>query len=69
MKVMVIPIVIDALGTITKIFVKELEDLEIRGQVVTIRTVALLRSVRKLRKFWLTLEGLLSLKLQYKIIS
>ena len=31
MKVTVIPIVIDALGTITKGFVHRLEDLEIRG--------------------------------------
>ena len=32
MKVMVIPIVIGALGTVTKGFVKGREDLEIRGE-------------------------------------
>ena len=33
MKVTVIPILIGALGTVTKGLVKELEDLEIRGRV------------------------------------
>ena len=33
MKVTVIPIVVGALGTITKGFMKGMEDLEIRGQV------------------------------------
>ena len=41
MKVTVIPIITGALGT-----VKGLEDLEIRGQVETIQTTALLRSAR-----------------------
>ena len=36
MKVTVIPIVIGALGTVTKGLVKVLEDLEVRGQVETI---------------------------------
>ena len=44
MKVTVIPIVIKALGTVTKGLVQGLEDLEIRGRVETIRTTALLRS-------------------------
>ena len=39
----VIPIVIGALGTISKGLVKELEDLEIRSQVETIQTTALVR--------------------------
>ena len=40
MKVIVIPIVISALGTIPKELVKGLEDLKIRGQVETIQTTA-----------------------------
>ena len=42
----VIPIVVDALRMISKRLVKELEDLEIRRQVQTIQTTALLRSTR-----------------------
>ena len=49
MKVTVIPIVIGALVTILKGFVKGLVDLEIR-QMKTIQTTALLTSVRILRK-------------------
>ena len=44
LKVTVIPIKICALGTIPKILVKGLEDLEIRGQVETIQSTASLRS-------------------------
>ena len=40
MKVTIIPIVIDALGTVTKGLVEGLEDLEIRGQMETIKTIA-----------------------------
>ena len=47
MKVTVIPIVI---GTVTKGLVQRLEDLEIRGRVETIKTTALLRSARILRR-------------------
>ena len=36
MKVTIIPIVIGALGTVTKGLIKRLEDLEIRGRVKTI---------------------------------
>ena len=43
MKVTVIPIVIGALGTVTKGLLKGQEELEIRGQVGTIQTAALLR--------------------------
>ena len=50
MKVTVIPIVIGALGTITKILVQGLEDLEIRGRVETTQSTALLRSTRILTK-------------------
>ena len=49
MKVMVIPIVIDALGTVTKGLVHGQEGLEIRC-VETIQTMALLRSARILRR-------------------
>ena len=43
MKVTVIPIIVSALGTIHRILVKGLEDLEIREQAETIQTTALLR--------------------------
>ena len=46
----VISIVIGALGTTPKGLIKGLEDLEIRGQVETIKTTALLRSDRILRR-------------------
>ena len=42
MKVMIVPIVIDALVTITKGLLKGLEDLEVGGRVGTIQTTALL---------------------------
>ena len=45
-KVMVILIVIGAFGTVTKGLVQRLEDLEIRGQVETSQTTAVLRSAR-----------------------
>ena len=41
-----IPIVVGALGTLTKGFVQSLEDLEIRGREETIQTTILLRSAR-----------------------
>ena len=50
MKVAVIPIVIGALGTISKALVKGLEDLEIGGQVETIYIIVLLKSTRIQRK-------------------
>ena len=49
MKAKVIPIVIGALGTVTKGLVQGLEDLEITRRVETIRTTALLRSAIILR--------------------
>ena len=49
MNVTFIPIVIGALGTVTEGLVLGLKDLEIRGQVETIQTSALLRSARILR--------------------
>ena len=48
----IIPIVIGALSTVTKGLVQGLEDLEIRGQVETVQTTALLRLARILRRVW-----------------
>ena len=46
-----IPIVIDALGTVTKGLIKGLEeDLKIKERVETIQTTALLRPARILRR-------------------
>ena len=43
-KVMIVPIVIGAFGTITKGLTKGLEDLEVGGRVETIQMTALLRT-------------------------
>ena len=69
MKVTIIPIVIGALGTVTKGLVKGPEDLEIIGRMETIQTTTLLRSVRILRSVLEIWGDLLSLKLQWKTIS
>ena len=69
MKVTSIPIVIGIFGTVTKGLLKGLEDLEVGGQVKTIQTTALLRTVRILRRVLETWGDLLSLKLQWKTIS
>ena len=61
MKDTVISTVIGALGTIFKGLVKEGKDIEIRGQVETINTTALLRSARILRRVQETWGDLLSL--------
>ena len=50
MKVTIVPIVIGALGTITKGLLKGLEDLEVGRWVETIQTTALLRTARILRR-------------------
>ena len=50
MKVTIVPIVIGALGTITKGLSKGLEDSEIGGRVETIQTTALQRTARILRR-------------------
>ena len=50
MKVTIVPIVIGALGTITKGSFKGLEDLEVGERVETIQTTALLRTARILRQ-------------------
>ena len=50
MKIMIVPIVMGALSTISKGLLKGLEDLEIGGRVETIQTTALLRTARILRR-------------------
>ena len=69
MKVTVIPIVIDAHGTVTKGLIKRLKDLKIRGRVRSIQTTALSRSARILGRVLKTWGDLLTLKLQWKTIS
>ena len=49
MKVTIVPIVIGALGTITKGLLKGLEDLEVGGRVETIQMTTLLTMDRILR--------------------
>ena len=63
MKVTIEPIVIGALGTITKGLLKGLEDLEVGGRVETIQTTAPLRMARILWRVLETWGNLLSLKL------
>ena len=62
MKVTIIPIVIGALGTLTKGLVQRREDMEITGQAETVQTTALLRAARILRRILVTLGDLQSLK-------
>ena len=50
MKETIIPIVIGAFGTVTKGLLKGQEDLEVDVQVETIRTIALLKTDRILRR-------------------
>ena len=69
MKVTIMPIVIGALGTITKGLLKGLEDLEVGGRVETTQMTALLRTARILRRVLETWGDLLSLKRQWKTIS
>ena len=61
-----IPIVIGALGTVTKGLINWLEDVEITGRVETFQTSTSLRSVRILRRVQETWGDLLSLKFQWK---
>ena len=63
MKITILPIVIGALGTITKRLLKGLEDLEVGGRVETIQITELLRTARILRRVLETWGDLLSLKL------
>ena len=64
MKVVVIPVVIGTLDTVTKRLVHRLEDLEIRLRVATMQTTASLKSARILIRVLETWRDLLSLKLQ-----
>ena len=69
MKVMIVPIVIGAFGTVTKRLLKGQENLEVGGRVETIQTTALLKTARILERVLETWGELLSLKLQWKTIS
>ena len=69
MKVMIIPIVIGVFGTVTKVLLNGLEDLEVGGRVETIKTTALLRTARILRRVLGTWGDLLSPNLKWKTIS
>ena len=64
MKVIVVPIIIGALGTIHKILVRRLEKLGIKGRAETVQTTALLKSARILRRVLETWGDLLPLGLQ-----
>ena len=69
MKVLVVPIVIGAFGTVAEGLFKGLEDLEVGGRVETTQMTALLKTARMLRSVLETWGDLLSLKLQWKTIS
>ena len=60
-----IPMVVNVLGAVPRALLKDLEELEIRGRVKTIKTTAELKLARILRR---VLEKLLSLHLQTKPI-
>ena len=65
----IVPIVIGALGTITKGLLQGLHDFEVGGRVETFQMTALLRTARILRRVLETWGDLLSLKLPRKTIS
>ena len=67
MKVTIIPIVIGAFGMVTKGLLKGLENLEVGGREETIRTTALLKTARILRRVLETCGDLISLN--WKTIS
>ena len=69
MKVTIVPVVIGALGTITKGLLKGMEDLEVGGRVETIQMAALLSTARIPRRVPETWGDFLSLRLQWKTIS
>ena len=69
MKVTIVPIVIGAFGTITKLLLEGLEDFEVGGRVETIQITALLRTARILRRVLETWGDLLLLKLRRETIS
>ena len=69
MQVTIIPIVIDAFGTVTKGLLKGLENFEVDGREETIQTTAFLRTARILRRVLETWGDLLSFRLQWKTIN
>ena len=69
MKVTMIPIVIGALGRVTKGLVQGLKDLEIRGRVEKFQNTAFFSSAKILRRDVEIWWDLLSLKLLLKAIS
>ena len=50
MKVTIVPVVIGAIGTVTKRLLKGLEDLEVGERVETIQTTSSWRTVKILRR-------------------
>ena len=68
MKVTVMPIVIGTLRTVTKELIQELENLEIRGWVGTIKTTAMLRLAWILGRVLEILVDLVTLRIQWKPI-
>ena len=68
MKVTILQFVIGTFGTVTKVLLKGLEDLDVGGRVETIQMTALLRTARILRRVLETWEDLLLLKLHWKTI-
>ena len=66
MKVIIIPFVIGAFGTVTKGLLKSQDDLEIGGRVEAIQTTALLKTARILRRVLETWGDLLSLRFNEK---
>ena len=62
-KMMVIPIIVGALGTVTKDLEKRWKEMEIKVRIKTILTTALLKLVRILRRELETQGDLLSLRL------
>ena len=69
MEMKIMPIVIGALGTVTKVLVQGMEDLEKLGRVETVKTTKLLTSARILRRVLETWEDLRILKLQWNTIT
>ena len=68
MKVTIIPILIEAFGTVTKGSLKRLEEVDGGGRVESIQTTTLLRTARILRRIPENWGHLLSLKLKWKTI-
>ena len=65
-KVIVIPVVVGALGTVLNGLERRLEESEIRRKIKTIQTITLLRSARILKRVMETWGNLQSLRLQWK---